>query len=256
VTERTGRFFVVALGLTWLLQLPAVLAQWGVIAVDPGQLMPLTGLGTLTPIAAAVWFSWREPGGLRALRDQLKWRVGAGWYLVAVFGLMLVYVAAVGVYFVFGGREAGWLYLPAKEHVPALFLIPIVEEVGWRGYALPRLQRQHGPVKATLLLGPAWALWHLMMFLLNSTTPAVFLVEMLYILVGSFVFTWVYNRTGGSLLMAILLHFGAHLNNPSHALPNATPMLIYTCAIIVVVAALLRFDRAAWDRRTVRSPHT
>jgi hypothetical protein len=64
------------------------------------------------------------------------------------------------------------------------------------------------------------------------------------------VFGWVYSRTGGSLLVAILLHVGAHVNNPTHGLPgNPTAFVVYTVAIAIVASALVLGDRGAWPRR-------
>lgn len=252
MTNRTARFFVVALGFTLLIQLPAVLARYGVINLGVEALLPLLGLSAFGPTVAAIDCARREPGGLRDLRDRLfNWRVGASWYGVAIFGLMAAHVVGTAVYFAFGGRDVAWVYLPEKpEHFAGLIVFPIVEEIGWRGYALPRMQRLHGPVKATLLLAAGWAAWHLMMFLYVATTTTVFAAQVVNILVGSFVFTWVFNRTRGSLLLAILLHVGAHLNNPTHAMPDAIPFFIYTGSIAVVAVALLWFDKPAWRAGT------
>jgi membrane protease YdiL (CAAX protease family) len=86
----------------------------------------------------------------------------------------------------------------------------LFEEGGWRGFALPRLQRLHGPFVGTLILGILWACWHLPLFWIMAWgTPPTILNMVLFILIGIFmaiVFTWVFNNTKGSLLLAILLH--------------------------------------------------
>jgi uncharacterized protein len=241
-------FFAFALGFTWLLQLPSALVQRGLVAGELESVLGLAALGSFGPLLAALLFARRAPGGARGLlRQLLRWRVGGRWYAVAILVLPATYVAAAAVYKLAGGQDAAWLYPPENaQHLAALALIPLVEEIGWRGYALPRLQRRYGAHAATLLLGVGWALWHVMMFLLATTTATAFSVAMVNILVGSVLFTWLYNRTGGSLLLAVLLHAGAHLNNPAHAMPDPTPLAIYTAGLAVVAAALLLFDRRAW----------
>ena len=258
-TRGTVLFFVAALGITWLLQLPAVLAQRGVIAGPVERFMLPAALGTFSPLIAAVLVSRFESGGagVRALFRRLRTRgVGAVWYLVALGLFAAIYVAGTAVYRLFGGGDAGrWLYLPENgQHVAAMIMIPILEETGWRGFALPRLQRRYSALAASLLLGVAWALWHTMMFVLQGTSPFTFAISVLNVVAGSVIFSWIYNRTRGSLLIAIVAHVGTHLNNPTHSLPgNVTPFLIYTVAIGVAAGALVLVDREAW-RAPYRGP--
>jgi membrane protease YdiL (CAAX protease family) len=111
------------------------------------------------------------------------------------------------------------------------------------------LEQRYGALKASLLLGAVWASWHTMMFVLQGATPPLFVLMMVNIVAGSVVFSWLYNRTRGSLLLAVVLHAGAHLNNPFHALPTrVTPFVVYTVAICVVGAAVVLGDRTAWLR--------
>jgi membrane protease YdiL (CAAX protease family) len=85
------------------------------------------------------------------------------------------------------------------------------------------------------------------MFVLQRFTAIEFGVALLSIVVGSVIFSWLYNRTRGSLSIAVLAHAGVHLNNPTHALPSdPTPFVVYTLAIAVVAAGLVVFDRQTW----------
>ncbi len=167
-SERTLPFFVITLGFTWLLQLPAVLAKFGIVSGPPQRFLPLMGLGAFGPLVAAVIASRMETGGagVRPLLGLREHPVPTVWYIVApcVFGV--IYVAGASVYRLCGGATAvPWLYPPENgDQLIALIMFPLVEEPGWRGFALPRLQRGCGALKASLLLGVLWALWHTMMF--------------------------------------------------------------------------------------------
>lgn len=249
--RRLAAFFALSLGGIWTLQLPPLLAQRGLLSAPVGPLMGLAVLGTFSPLVAALLLARGEPGGVRALFGRLRYPAGTGWLVgsLALFPACWLLAASVAHLLRAVGlaMDVAWLYPPENgQQLAALILIPIVEETGWRGYAQPRLQSALGPVRATLVLGVAWAAWHFVMFLSASTSWTVFAVSTANILVGAGLFTWLYNRTRGSLLAAMLAHAGTHLNNPSHAVPNPLPLALYTAAMGAVVLATWAFDRNAW----------
>jgi membrane protease YdiL (CAAX protease family) len=250
---------VAALAITGGLQLPAFLAQRGIIPGPMERYFIPMGLGAFGPLLAAVLVARRGAGraGVRALFRPLRtWRVGLRWYLVALGIFGGIYVAGTAVYLALGGTGAGpWIYPPDNaERIAALLVFPVGEEIGWRGFALPRLQERHGALAASLMLGVAWAFWHTLMFLLAGLSPIMFAISIGNIVAGSVIFSWIYNHTRGSLLLAILAHVGTHLNNPAHALPGAlTPFVIFTVGVCAVACALVLLDRAAW-RAPYRAP--
>lgn len=241
----TAPFFLITIGFTWALQLPVVLAQRGVLATPVEALMGLAALGGFGPLVGALFTARTDPGGIKGLFKR-AFTLGAPkrWAVIALFLMPAIYLVGRVVAAPFH-VDARWLYPPEHaQHVIVMLLLPFVEELGWRGVAQPRLQRRYGARTATAIVGAGWALWHVMMFLAVTTSPALFAVSILNILAGAVVFSWVFNKTGGSLLVAVLLHVGAHLNNPAHATTLA-PMTLYTAAI-VVVAALMLADRRSW----------
>lgn len=93
----------------------------------------------------------------------------------------------------------------------------IFEEIGWRGFALPHLQRRFKPLFSSLIVGAAWGLWHFPNYIYRTPLPwSEIAIYMWTVIALSIVFTWIYNLTGGSLLACICLHGGI----------NAQPSLI------------------------------
>jgi membrane protease YdiL (CAAX protease family) len=251
VSRSTVPFFAIAFAATWLLQLPAVLALNGVAPGPVERFMVLVGLGAFGPTLAAILASRIEAGreGTRALFAQLRsFRVHPGWYVIALALPGSIFVAGMAVHALFGGGGP-WVYPPVDgQRIAAMIVFSVGEEIGWRGFALPRLQERYGPLPASFILGIAWCLWHLpMFFLAGVTTPRILLLMIPFFVAGTVVFTWIYNRTGQSLVLAIVAHMGAHLNNSHQALPgNVTPFLVHTVAYVVVAVALVIGDRGAW----------
>jgi membrane protease YdiL (CAAX protease family) len=131
---------------------------------------------------------------------------------------------------------------------------PLLEEGGWRGFALPRMERLHGPLLASLILGVLWALWHLPEFLVSSWTASMGgggILSIILFTLGAITFTivitWVFNNTRASLLLAILVHssidtFGGTLAAifPAKAVTSPFPYLISFGAVAVVLIVLTR----------------
>jgi membrane protease YdiL (CAAX protease family) len=157
--------------------------------------------------------------GMRDLvRRLVRWRVGVVWWAVALFFTGVLALIAIGIDAAAGGGWPGLEFFRRGAHmIPVFFLFtllggPLGEEFGWRGFALPYLQRRGGPVLASLLIGVIWGLWHLPLFFQSDSLqgqlglrylPLYVLAE---VILATFL-TWVYNKTGGSLLVAgIIMH--------------------------------------------------
>jgi membrane protease YdiL (CAAX protease family) len=219
------------------------------------------GLGVFGPLLAAVLVSRFEAGGagVRALFRPLRiWRVGVWWYVIALGLPGALYVAGAAFFTFFGGRDVGpWFYPPDNtERIMAMLVIPFAEEIGWRGFALPRLQERYGVLKASLMLVLFWALWHFPMFIIVGVSASALLMAIPFFTAGSVVFSWIYNRTPAGLLLVLLAHLGAHLNNSHQALPgNIRPMAIHTAALVVAAILLVLTDRNVWRAAFPRAVH-
>lgn len=163
--------------------------------------------------------------GTRALlRRLLEWRVGAQWYVFAVG-----YMAAIKLAVALVHRVALGAWPPLGQELWYVILASIVlttlgqagEEIGWRGYALPRLAARLGLARASVLLGVIWACWHLPLFFVPgiSQTGQSFPVYLLMVPALSVAIAWLYGHTNGSLLLAMLMH--SAINQTAKIVPTA-----------------------------------
>ena len=218
-------YFVIAIGGTWIFFLPFVLSK----GVNGLGLLPFTLpnialgaafiLGTLAGPAlaslAVTAVTSGKAGVGQLLRRCVRWRVGIGWYLIAIFGVLLIYLVGYGVFYGVNlplALLAQWtllfsVFLP--QAVFAILTASFAEELGWRGFALPRLQQRYGPVLGTVILGTLHCLFHLPSFFTGLLGPfslpnyAGFLFTAIAV---TFVLTWIFNHTQGSVLLAALTH--------------------------------------------------
>jgi membrane protease YdiL (CAAX protease family) len=212
-------FFIIAYAGTWLFELPYVLSEYGVGLLpysSPVLLWTSPVSVFVGPFLAAFVMTGVTEGreGVRRfLRRFVLWRVGLRWYLFALVGVPVIAVLSVVV---LPSALESFQGLGVLAPLPLLgiFLYALFpggalgEEPGWRGFALPRLQSLHGPLLGSLILGPLWALWHLPLFFTpwNVLTTLNVVVFVLATTCLAIMYTWVFNNTKGSVLMAILIH--------------------------------------------------
>ena len=199
------------------------------LTVATGLLSPAwIQLGALSSSLAAIVLVMIEgrKGGLRELLSRaLIWRVGVRWWLFAVFFMIVPSVASLYLYHLLGGPAVDWSGLkPLYTVVPDFIFLTIAagigEEFGWRGFLLPRLQTRHNALVSGLIVGVAWATWHVPMFFIEGTSqyeqglaggllPAI-LGYAVFVIVQSVQFTWLFNNTKGSVLLAAVFHGAAN----------------------------------------------
>lgn len=254
----SATFFALTLAITYCIGLPVAAASHGLLLIEiPNSIGALALWG---PALAAIILSVLQRGrsGLRELLGPLSyWRVGILWYLVALLAPAAIALSALGLHVTLGGalprfpaplpEELGQgggptvaVYLPLAVY---FVFVSMGEEIGWRGYALPRLQLAYSALTASLIIGAVWAVWHLPLFLMDEPHSQIpigwYLPSTLAMAV---LFTWLYNSTNGSLLIATLFHATIQVTNVFiPILPAAAgderPYVL--SVVITVVAALL-----------------
>ena len=266
-------FFVLTYLVSWTLFTIALAASGG---SAPGLATPAGMIflaGVFGPaIAAVILAAWADGrAGVRALlRSIVDLRPGARWYVFAAGYMAAVKLTAALFHRILAGT---WPPLgPESVIIMVLGLVvstPIQagEEIGWRGYALPRLAAYVGLGPASIILGVIWACWHLPIYFVPGaeTASQSFAIYTVSVTAISVAMAWLYWRTNGSLLLTMLMH--AAINNTKDIVPSAGPavagpfgisasrMSMLTAALLWVCAAyLLVRMRGATLPRELRSP--
>ncbi|WP_169949740.1 CPBP family intramembrane glutamic endopeptidase [Microbispora sp. H11081] len=218
-------FFVLANLMSWVAWTPFILSStglgvWDFTFPEPGQITGMLPGAYLGPIFSAYIVTRVADGkeGVRRwLRGMTKWRVNWVWYVVAIFAVPVSIIAASAALSDEPARMPSLVILAA--YVPGLLIqmvtTGLAEEPGWRDFALPRMQRRFGPLGGTAILGMMWSIWHLPLFMSEwGGWPDVTVMRVgefvVFCCAFSVVVTWLFNRTGQSLPLVMLLHVSAN----------------------------------------------
>jgi hypothetical protein len=236
-------FLVLTFGIAWgtlaaFIFFPETMV--GLFGEITGQ-HPLFYLAVWAPAISAFIVILRL-SGLKGLRSYLGriliWRCSWGWYAFLLLGVPLVFFA--GSLLKGNLSEVVFPFASVSSFLGALVFIAIkgpIEEFGWRGLALPLLQRKMTPIWAALIIGVIWGLWHTPAFLLSGTEQSAwsFLPFFTGTIALSVIVTPLFNASRGSIFLPALFHF--MLINP--VWPDAQPYDTYLFALIAVVLVWL-----------------
>jgi membrane protease YdiL (CAAX protease family) len=211
--------------IVWSVFLPATLQDRGLLAlpVDLSEGLAfdaVVAVATILGVALPAFLVTAATGGEAGVRDLLdrclRWRVGVGWYLVALMGFLAATVLVGSVFLGLAPLQAlvrEWpllftMFLP-EVLLPFVF-IQVFEEAGWAGFMQDTLQERRGPLLSAVLVAPAFALMHLPVLLIGSGVGLGLLIVLgaLVVLMAFFrvVVAWLYNGSGRSVLVAALFH--------------------------------------------------
>jgi len=192
-------FFLLAYAISW--------AAWAIPV--------LPSLGPMLAAIIVIAVTTGRAGFRGMLSGLTRWRVPARWWLVAISPVALVLLTLAALLLTgqsppdstdvlrqFGGSSAAAAFLFVLATVAA----SVGEEVGWRGYALPQLQRRFRPLPATLVLALLWWLWHLEFFIIDKLPLSQFPAYLIEVVAIALILTWLYNRSGGSILLVVVFH--------------------------------------------------
>jgi membrane protease YdiL (CAAX protease family) len=257
-----------------------ILGVTPLVAVQAGLLpQGATQLGALSASLAGIVLAAVEgrKGGVRELLGRiLIWRVGIQWWAFALLFAIIPSVVALYLFQLFGGPAVDWSRLkPLSSVVPMIIMLTIFaglgEEFGWRGFTLPRLQARYNALLSSLIIGLVWGIWHIPLFFIEGTTqskwqlavgmiPAI-MVYAVFCMAWSIQYTWVFNNTKGSVLLAAVMHgagnawIGGYIDvykgYYGGILAFTVVMLIFSI-IIVLIAGATNLSRT--NKRNVLAP--
>ncbi|MET3806842.1 membrane protease YdiL (CAAX protease family) [Nakamurella sp. UYEF19] len=260
-------YVLLAYGLSWLWLVPLAVAGF---RVQEGQGWPTHFPALLGPMVAAVLVAWRTGTLRRLLTGMVRVRVSLRWWAWAISPLLLLGVAlaadkiagqqlpAVADF----ARMSGLSSALGVTGVAILMLLVngFGEETGWRGFALPALQRRFSPLTAMLVLSLIWAGWHLPMFLVVNNfrdfSAGTVIGWLLGLTAGSIVLGWLYNRSGSIALVAVW-HAGFNMVSATAAASGIVAAVVTT--VVMVQAVVLVTAELVARRRglpTVLGPRT
>jgi membrane protease YdiL (CAAX protease family) len=247
------KFFSITYFVTWTCFITAAAISHGTASTAPdlpvARLLLLL-LGTFAPSLVALGVTAQDngiPATQALLHRMFEWHVSARWYLFAIgYTLAIKLIVALVHRLITGawprfGYEAWYIIV-----VAIVISTPVQagEEIGWRGYALPRLAARFGFARASVLLGVIWAVWHLPIFFVPGVDNygQSFPVFLLEVPAMSVAITWLYAHTKGSLPLVMLMHSAVNqtIGIVPSAVPGATnPFALSPSLVAWLTAALL-----------------
>lgn len=257
MVSRVLIFFILSCFISWLCWLP-ILNQ---IASSPFESSPtvilLFFLGAYAPslVGISLSYFYDKKNGLKSIRERLKLKKLGIWTLVSLMAGPVIYGLALLSYAVFGG-QLGNTNVGLYPWIPVVFLVsivlgPLAEEFGWRGFALPHLSPNIKPIYASLVVGMMWAAWHIPLFWAKSGTaisgfqPTISLILLFFaaVIISSFIYTFLFNKTNGNISLAILLHLSMNASGTIRGMlfpdMNIDQSLIYYKHYVVVLGLLV-----------------
>jgi CAAX protease family protein len=247
------RFFFLTYAVSWACFITAVaISTGGGSVVSPFSIIRVSFLllGAFAPSLVALGITARESGipGMQALlRRMLAWSVPARWYVFAVSYMVAIKLTVAVVHRVMAGSwprfgDEAWYVIVAAIVISAP--VQAGEEIGWRGYALPRLAARLGYARASVLLGVIWAIWHLPAFYVPGVDKygQSFPTWVLGVVALSVAITWLYAHTKGSLLLCMLMHSAVNQTLgivPSAVATPGSPFALSASLVAWLTTALL-----------------
>jgi uncharacterized protein len=246
-------YLALTFGFSWLIWLPAVLGHQGIIPFPADKYAePLLFAGVFGPMFAASVLTYRAEGsqGLRRFLGRLvNVRFAAVWWIV-IFALPLCVQAVAHFAPLLSGEAVQPSYISSVGMFLRIFLLVTFlgggqEEVGWRSYALDRLQARFSALVSSLILGTFWAAWHFPLWFMSGTSQPItpFGAFFVMCLSLSVILTWIYNNTGKNMVAVILTHGMVNASHP--LLPVIRPgsldqhVYVYWAIALAVVAIII-----------------
>ncbi len=262
-------YVLLAYGLTWIFWIPVALTRQDY--QESSILLAGMFLGVFGPGIAGIIMTYREQGkqGGRDFWHRVFdfRRISLKWYALIFLLFPVLHLIAIAINHWLGGAPPEFEFIKESMAMPAGILVVVVlyllqsalEELGWRGYMLDRLQAIWKPLTASLVLGVAHAFWHLPLFWIVGTNQSrylsgtAFVLFVAFVTSGSFYNTWCYNDNRRSTLAVILLHTVANLALDTFLLPGTGEYIFKIVAAFGAVMIAVAWMLPSWKRKQATS---
>ena len=262
-------YLLLAYGLTWLFWVPVALT--GQDYQSSPLLLIVVFIGVFGPGIAGIFLTYRELGKAGGRDFWLRVfdfrRISLKWYTLILLLFPSLHLISIAINHWLGGSPPEFTLVKEAMTMPAGILIVVIlyllqsalEELGWRGYMLDRLQTIWRPLTASLVLGVFHAFWHLPLFWIVGTNQSRYLsgvdlsLFVTFVVAGSLYNTWCYNDNHRSTLAVILLHTVANLALDIFLLPGTGEYVFKIAAAFGSVPIAIAWSLPSWERKQVQS---
>jgi membrane protease YdiL (CAAX protease family) len=245
-------YFLLAYALSWSVELLLIANYNSLISVPP-YLHYLASFGPCLAGITMTYIKGGKPGLVDLWQRVTRWQVGWKWFLLGALSPVLLAFLSALITYLLSGSLADLSTLGQVEYLGdigagAALLLWIVtfgfgEEIGWRGFALPTLQKNHSFLISTLVIGLVWALWHLPAFFykpqMMALGPGGFIGFSLGVISGSIVLGWLYNRSGGSVFVVGIWHALFDFFTTSSSFHGMTTAIMSTAVMVLAVVIVV-----------------
>jgi len=262
-------YLLLTYGLTWLFWIPVALTRQDY--QESPLLLVAMFLGAFGPGIAGIVLTYREQGkeGGRDFWHRVfdLRRISLKWYAVILLFYPALHLIAIAINHWLGGNPPQFAFIKEATSMPVGILIVMIlyllqaglEELGWRGYMLDRLQANWKPLTASLVLGLVHAFWHLPLFWIVGTNQSRYLsgidftLFVAFVLAGSLYATWCYNDNHRSTLAVILFHTTANLALDIFLLPGTGEYIFKVVYVLSAVVIAIAWLLPSWKQEKVTS---
>jgi len=241
-------FFVFSYLISWAIWIPQSLSYLGICEVYIPSESPINLLTVWGPGLAAILLVILMAGkiGLRKLFSPIKrWRVAIHWYIFVLFLPAVVQLVSHGLYILIGRSSK---LIPALSELGpdyatmlpllVIFVIPnaLGEEIGWRGFALPRLQKKYNALISSIIVGIFWSIWHIPTWTAQGFLGLTLVNLIINIILYSILFAWIFNNSNKSLLLVWIFHITIAVTGYFLGSPTLTDSILLLLVVIIIVA--------------------
>jgi membrane protease YdiL (CAAX protease family) len=241
-------YFILAFAISWSIAVPLALTNQGIIpAVLPQWSHYLVAFGPMTSALVVTGISQGSIGLKDLGKHMIRWACPK-WWLIALSPLIIGYVV-IKILNGLTGSDMVLSNLGVLDYLPPLgtgtalllwmFTSGLGEETGWRGFALPRLQKGRSALAATMILSAFWVLWYLPQFF-YFFDPSIAVVWLIGTIAGAVVLTWLYNSTKDSILMVAIWHACFNFITASKAEVGFLPAILIAIVVLWAAAVIVR----------------